>query len=290
MVDEHAGDQYLLSSVIDAALTPPFLTDRRVVVASDIGRFTADDFAGLVAYLADPMPSTDLVLTSSGGRLPKRFTDAWKKAGGQNIDVDPPTRARERQGWFDEQFAAAGLKLDAAAKARIIDVLGEDVGRLGGVLDALAASYSGRLGVAEVEPFLGQAGAVPPWELTDAIDRGDTAVALDRLQRLVVGGERHPLQIMSTLHGHYGRMLRLDGSGAEDETTAAQVLGLKSTFPAQKALAQLRRLGPTGVRRAVELLAAADLDLRGAVDWPAELVVELLVARLSKLGPAARRR
>jgi DNA polymerase-3 subunit delta len=59
--------------------------------------------------------------------------------------------------------------------------------------------------------------------------------------------------------------------------------GIKSAFPAKKALANYRRLGPASTRRAIELLAAADLDLRGAKDLEPELVMEVLVARLSKL-------
>jgi DNA polymerase-3 subunit delta len=39
------------------------------------------------------------------------------------------------------------------------------------------------------------------------------------------------------------------------------------------------------VRRAVGLLAAADLDLRGATDLDSEMVMEVLVARLSRLSP-----
>ena len=30
-------------------------------------------------------------------------------------------------------------------------------------------------------------------------------------------GERHPLQVMAILHGHYAKLLALDGSGAHDE-------------------------------------------------------------------------
>jgi DNA polymerase-3 subunit delta len=67
------------------------------------------------------------------------------------------------------------------------------------------------------------------------------------------------------------------------ENEAADVLGVKP-FPAKKALAQARRLGRAGLARAIELLAAADLDLRGASSWPEELVLEVLVARLSRLG------
>ena len=85
-------------------------------------------------------------------------------------------------------------------------------------------------------------------------------------------------------------MLRLDGAQAANEAAAAKLLGMTgSTFPARKALAQARRLGPSGVRRAISLLADADLALKGAIDWSGELVLEVLVARLSRLAPKAKR-
>ena len=64
----------------------------------------------------------------------------------------------------------------------------------------------------QVEPFLGESGDVPPWELTDAIDSGRIDVALEKLHRMLGSGGRHPLQIMATLQTHYLRMLRLDGA------------------------------------------------------------------------------
>jgi DNA polymerase-3 subunit delta len=94
---------------------------------------------------------------------------------------------------------------------------------------------------------------------------------------------------MAILHNHYVRMLRLDGAGVSDDRRAAEVLGLKSPFQARKALDGHRRLGQRGVTRAVALLAQADLDLRGAKDWPGEMVMEVLVARLARLAPAGRR-
>ena len=88
-------------------------------------------------------------------------------------------------------------------------------------------------------------GGVPPWDLTDALDRGETPTALRVLQRMMGGGERHPLQIMATLHSHYERILRLDGTEITNEKDAAAHLQMKgSTFPAKKALNQMRRLGP----------------------------------------------
>jgi DNA polymerase-3 subunit delta len=271
--------------LVDAAQTPPFLTDRRVVVGRDIEMFTkAAQVAPLVDYLADPLPSTSLVLVWSGGRIPKALTDAVSASGGVVVDTSP---GRKLAGWIDEQVAASGLRLDRDATDRLARWLGDDPQRLVGVLATLVGSFGqgARLGADDIEPFLGEAGGVPPWELTDALDKGDIAASLSKLHRMTEGGGRHALQIMATLQNHYGRMLMLDGAAVTGEKDAARVLGLKgSTFPARKALTQARKLGHDGVVRAVDLLAGADIDLRGGKAWPDDLVLEVLVARLARLA------
>ncbi len=286
MVDDFSGDDYELRAVVDAAQTMPFLTDKRVVVARDIGRFTTDDVSPLVAYLNDPLPSTDLVMVAGGGRMAKSLVDAAKKAGGTTTNTTPPTSKRDRSMWIEEQVAGAGMMLDSSALALIAGWMGEEPGRLSGVLETLQSTYGNdrKLSAGDVEPFLGDSGSVPPWDLTDAIDRGDTTAALSMLARII--SSRHPLQVMATLHSHYVRLLKLDGAEANTEQAVADVLGIKAGFPARKALDQYRRLSSGGVARAIDLLAQADLDLRGQRDLPEELVMEVLVARLSRLSPA----
>jgi DNA polymerase-3 subunit delta len=294
---------YSIGALVDAAQTPPFLTDRRVVVGRQASVFsTNDSVAPLVGYLADPLTTTVVILAwekgpRSGARLspvPKALADAVKGAGGAVVDTRPGT-GRQRTQWLDEHLAGVPLRLDAGAKARLYEHLGEEVSRLRIVLDTLLSAFGegARLGADDIEPYLGDAGDVAPWDLTDAIDRGDPQTALSVLARML-GAGRHPLQITASLHGHYQRMLRLDGSGASSEREAAEILGLKgSTFPARKALEQTRHLGPDRLHELVGLLADADLDLRGAKAWPPELVVEVLVARLAARTPktaAGRRR
>jgi hypothetical protein len=159
--------------------------------------------------------------------------------------------------------------------------------RLAGLFDTLRSAMGpgARVGLDDVHPHLGAGGGIPPWELTDAIERGDTARALETLHRVMGAGDRHPLQILATLHGHVVRIARLDGSGANDPDSAAAVLGLRpqQAFQARKALDTQRRWGSSSIGRAVGWLAAADVDLRGGTDWPPELVMEVLVARLSRL-------
>ena len=256
------------------------------MLARDVGRFTAEQVAPLVSYLADPLPSTDLVLVGGGGRLAKSLQDAVKRSGGVVHSTNPPTRAGDRQSWIVEQAAEEGVRLSPPAATAIAERLGEDVGRLDGLLATLAATFGGSrvLGVDDVAAFVGEAGGVPPWELTDAIDAGNTVLALETLARMTGAGGRHPLQLMAILHGHYARLARLDGVDASSEAQVADVLGIKPGYPARKALSQYRRLGGSGVQRAIDLLATADLDLRGARELPDDIVMEILVARLSKLS------
>ena len=284
MVDEFDGDEYELRHVVDAAQTPSFLTDKRVIVARDVGRFAAADLAPLLTYLADPFDSCDLVLVVNGGAVPKKLGDAVKVVG-TVVNTSPPSRPKDRQEWISEHIASAGLRIKPDAAAQLGQWLGEDAGRLDGILATLTSTYGSdhAFTFADIEPFLGEAGGVPPWDFTDAIDAGNTSKALTLLRRMMHGGERHPLQIMAVLHSNYVSLAKLDGAEARTEADAMAATGIKSPFPAKKALQTYNRLGPASTKRAIELLAQADLDLRGAKDLEPELVMEVLVARLSKL-------
>lgn len=282
----HAADDHGMGALLDACLTPPFLTDRRIVLARNAGVLNADEGARVIQYLDDPLDTTALVLVGGGGTVPQKLVAAVK-AKGEIVEAGLPRQARDRTTWIVDKLKKAPVKLDNRAAQRLGEHLGEDLGRLNGILEVLRTAYGegATVGVEQLEPFLGEAGGVAPWDLTDAIDKGDAPTALDLLHRLVQGGDRHPLVVMATLHRHYGQMLRLDGSGARDEKQAAQVLGLKgSTFPAKKALTSARRLGSSKIRRAIALLAEADLDLRGQKNWSEELVMEVLIARLCQLS------
>lgn len=281
--DDEAADP--LVGLVEAAQTPPLLTDLRVVLGRVVDKRERNDQVGpLLEYLADPLPSTRLVLEWRTGKVPKALLDAITRAGGEQIDTSPGRKVAD---WVQSHLAEADLKVDGDARQRLVTWVGDEPSRLLGLIDLLQSTYgpAARLGVAEIEPFLGDDGGVPPWDLTDAIDRGDRTTALELLQRMIGQGERHPFQVLATLHSHFARILRLDGAEVATEKQAADLLGIQgSTFPAKKALAQARKLGHDRIVRIIALLAEADLDLRGGKAWPDGLVLEVLVARLVTLS------
>jgi DNA polymerase III delta subunit len=158
------------------------------------------------------------------------------------------------------------------------------------VLATLAAAYGEGASVTadELEPFLGATGAVPEWDLTDAIALGDAARALDVLHRLIGPGGRAAPAVVFTLQRHYLRLLRLDGAGVRTKEDAASVLSI-GPYPAGKLLTSCSSLGSERIRQAVEWIARADADVKGQSALETLTVLEILVARLARQHRGAGR-
>jgi DNA polymerase-3 subunit delta len=293
-LEDHGADDVDLAAVADGCATAPFLVDRRVVVVRDVGRFSTEELAPILAYLEDPLPSTALVLVGGGGRTAAKLAAAAKEKGRLvATDVD----RGKASSWVHDRIRRAGLTLDPGAESAVAAHLGEDVGRLVPLLSVLEAVYGtgARLGLEDVEPYLGEAGSVTPWAFTDAIDSGDTSEALQLLHRLLEGGDRHPLVVLAILHRHVSALMRIDDPSIGSEAEAARAMGIqpgRSTYPAKKALRSAQQWGSANIAEAICLLSDAEVDLKGASAWPGTTVLEVLVARLCRLArarPAARR-
>lgn len=294
VVDLFSGDDYDVADAVMAATAVSMFGDR-VIVMRHASRFNVEALGPLVAYASDPNPTSQLLVVwdkplASGAHahsVPKKLSDAVKACGGRVVDTGVAQTAKGRQSWLDERMAAASVSLTPAAKQVVIERLGEDVSRLGALLRLLESTFpdGAKLEPRDVEPFVGEAGSVPPWELTDAIDSGDVGGAVNKVRRMMHAGQRHPLQLMASLQTHFQRMLKLDGAAVRSEKDAADLLGMKgSTFPAKKAMNQARSLGSARVSRAIVLLASADVDLRGRSALTPEATMEVLVARLAQLS------
>jgi len=289
----------VVAAAVNAAQSPPFMTARRVVVLRAVGNLLAGEVGPLVACLGDLLDTTDLVFVSGGGTVPPALSKAWKEAGASEHGV-----ARTKgEDVLHAALGEVGVTLRPDAARAILDRVGGEVGRIPGIVELLGSAFGpgSTLSADDVAPYLGEAGGVPPYELTKAIEAGDVAGALEVLHRVLTatGPQQpkpmHPLQVLAMLHNNVRRTARLDAPDVRSVDDAIAALGGKvKEYPARKALAQARRLGPEGIREAYAAIAQADLDLKGARAIPEDAVMEVLVARLAALnarsgGQATRR-
>lgn len=273
-----------LAAALDGARTPPFGTSKRIVVVRTDEALRASEAQMVAGYLADPEPTTVLVLEAVG-RQPAELAKALKAAGAETVGEVPARDATAAV--LRDQAAAAGITFDRAAASLVGRVFGEDAGRVPALVDLLVSTYGTgtSLGVDDVSPYLGDEGTVPVFELTKAIDAGDVPEALAVLQRLTTGMSMHPLQVMAVLHNHFRRILRLDDAAVSNERDAVEALGGKvHAYPAKLAWQRARSLGTDGIRRAFALLARADRDLRGGSGAPDDALVAVLATELAMLS------
>jgi len=258
----------------------------------EVGALSAAAAESIVPFVVQPADAIALVLVAGGGRIPGALEKALKVA-----DVPTVSPESERTDTvLRSEARRVGIDLNAEASKLVAAHLGEDAGRVVELVSLLRGAFGpdATLGVDDIEPYLGDAGGVPRYELTNAIDRGDTAGALGALHRLLSATSSreprplHPMQVIATLIPHYQRMLRLDDPAIRTEQDAVAALGGKvKSYPARRALEAAQRHGTDGLREALGHLARAELDLRGATGASDETVIEVLVARLASL---ARRR
>jgi DNA polymerase-3 subunit delta len=283
----------MVTAIVNAAQSPPFMTSKRIVVVRDYEQLNAEEAAPIAAVLADALDTTVFVFVAGGGRAPKSLADALKDSRVAGPDSEKTVDV------LSAELARAEITMDKDAARITAERLGDDAGRAASLVEVLGATFGpgATLGAAEVEPYLGEAGSVPVFQLTNAIEEGKVAAALSILDRLLhVTSARqpkpmHPLQVLGLLQSRYRKLLRVDDPSIQTTKDAHAALGGKgSTYPAQKALEATRALGTDGLRRAIDSLHQADLDLKGASAMPEDAVLEVLVARLAALHSRSRGR
>lgn len=285
-LEDYEGDDVDLAAVADACSTPPLLSARRIVVVRSVGRYNTEEVMPLLSYLDDPLPTTALVLAGGGGQVAPKLLAAARAKGAV---VGTTVESRQAGEWLAGRLHKASVRFDHDAQELLRHHLGEDVSEIVPLLGLLEAAYGpgAKLGADEVEVYLGKPGSVTPWAFTDAIDAGDSKLALELLRRMLEAGGRHPLVVISILHRHVAGLMRVDGPSISTEADAAKAIGIapgRSTFPARKALRAASQWGSANIAEAVGLVSDAEVDLKGASAWPEIAVLEVLVARLCRLA------
>jgi DNA polymerase-3 subunit delta len=290
--EDVAGAAPIVAAVVNAAQSPPFMTTKRIVVVRDYEALPADAVAPIVTVLGDLLDTTDVVFVAgAGGRVVKALADALSDANVRGGTAEKLTDVLQRE------LDRAGLSLRGDAARVVLAHLGDDAGRIGAQVDLWASTFGAgaHLEVDDVTPYLNDVGSVRPFELTNRIEEGDVAGALEVLHRLlsVTSATQpkpmHPLQVLGILAGRYRKLARLDTDAVTTVDDAHRVWGGKSSYPAKKALEATRGLGSEGFARAFAELHRADVGIKGATGLPEGAVLEITVARLANLHRGASR-
>lgn len=267
--------------ILSVARTLPMMARRRLVLVRDLDDLSADQLAGLLDYVAAPVPETCLCLVAEKPDQRTRFFLGVKKHG--LVVKLEPLSDRQLPGFIKAEAKRQKVKLQPGAAERIAQEVGADLGQLCDALDRLAnyVAADAAIGIQDVEEVVATTRQHTVFELIDAVGAGDRSQALGLLAGILAA--REPALRLLALLLRQVRLLwmaRELGRGSPGELAAA--LGVPP-FLVGKLQDQARQLSPPRLRDMHEQIFQADRALKSSkIDE--QRLMEGLVLRLCSRG------
>ena len=247
-------------AVIAAANTLPFASERRLVVVTDVQKMNAAAQAQLAAYVADPSPSTCLVLVASKLRKDSKLLKAVAAIGGA-AEYKAPKR-HEYPGWVVEHFASRGRTLTRDGAETLVRSVGRDLRRLETETEKIISFVGDRTQISreDVVSVVAETAPVSVFEFLDAVGARECGRALELLDDLIRGGEEvHGIHAMTMRHLRTLTSVNaLLGRGADTGTMMREV-GM-ADWQLRNVTPQARRFEPGELSAA--LREAAEIEAR----------------------------
>ena len=253
----------------------------RLVVVEGVETWRAGDVESVAAYLADSSPGAVLALWAHDTPKSSALADLAGKHG-RVLAFDVP-RPRSPSAWVAGEFKRLSIEVDADAARALVDIVGDDVLTLSSEIEKIATWAAGRpVGIREVEAMAVPAREVEAWAVTDAWGARDLSAALAACEASL--DQREPFSIAVSLASHVARvraaqLLAEEGLGTRE---IAKRLGLRSEFPARKAVSHSENYSRDELDAAIVRLAELDAAIKGASRLSAELELERALADVTR--------
>jgi DNA polymerase-3 subunit delta len=271
-----------LKSVVDSLLTVSMWSPRQLVLVEDADEFVSSFREGLEAYLDRPAKKSVLILDVKSWPASTRLA---KKVVAVGLPLEcGELKAAPLLAWVAKNCQRRhGKKIDRQAAQTLVDLAGPELG----LLDQELAKLSAYVGAAPaidtgaVERLVGGWRMETTWKMLDAVRDGQTATALELLDKLLTAGD-HPLKLL----GGVNAVFRPIAKGTELSRLGmplpeALAAGGVKPFVVQAVVPYLKRISRRRAEQIFQWLLAADLDLKGASSLPERMIAERLLLQLA---------
>lgn len=266
--------------------SPSLFSPATAVVLTDLQDLPDAPAQELLTYVSAPADEIVVILVHSGGNKGKSLLDKLRKQSAvSEVKVSAPGNERDFVDWIRTEARDLGRSMDEQAANLLLASVGKDLRSLAGAVDQLVATVdpTEKLSAAVVGRYFGGRADVRGYEIADAAIDGRLALALERTRWAEESNVPAVLVTAAVASGlRQLAALATAPSGLRDNELAALV-GVPP-FKVRSIRQQLRHWDSAGVRKAIEIVAQADLDVKGGAA-NAAYAIERMV-----LGVAAQRR
>lgn len=249
-----------------------------VAVIRDLGSLPAELFDALLALVADPPDDVALVLVHAGGQKGRGLVDKVKKTKPEIID-NPALKPKDLLRFVGDEAKAARIRISPDATRFLIDAVGHDLRALAAAVSQLAADRGSEEGIDTelVRRYFGGRAEVTSFAVTDEVLSGNTIPALEQLRWALSTGVAPVLVTSALAAGLRGLgKLQANRTGMGDNDLARDI-GVPP-WKIRTMRQQLRGWDQRGLATAIQHVARADADVKGAADGPEYALERCLLA------------
>jgi len=243
-------------------LTPSLFEERRVLVlraAQDLGKEVAAEFT---SYLAAPLEDVHLVVVHAGGSKGKSLLATLTAANPRRVEAPRLTKFGERRDFVRRELRADGRPVDEDAVGLLLEAVGSDLRELASAAGQLLADTDGPITVDVVARYYRGRAESSGFAVADRAVDGDLAGALE-LARWGASTGLAPVLVTSALASTLRSVALVASAGRVPAGQLANQLGMPA-WKAEKTQRQSRGWRPAGLAAALQAVAMADADVKGA--------------------------
>jgi DNA polymerase-3 subunit delta len=254
---------------ISDALAPSLFSERRALIIKDLQDLPEESRDEITRYLDAPDELTTLIFVHKGGVKGKALLDAIKKAKPEIISCEPLKKEAEKEEFVKSLFLDSGRKATAGAIAALVGALGSDMRELQAAVSqiCLDAQAGKTIDEAIVDKFHQGRVETTGFDVADATLDGNLPGALVALRSALETGT-DPVMITSAIASNLRSLAKVSGvnRGARSFEVAGE-LGM-APWQIDKARRQLAGWSPRSIAKAVQAIALADAQVKGASSDP----------------------
>jgi DNA polymerase-3 subunit delta len=267
---------------LDEVLTPSLFGDRRVVVLRSAQDLLKEVTPELTSYVGDPLPEVSLVVVHAGGQKGKALLTSLAGAKPRRVDVPKLNKYGDRRDFARRELRADGRTVEEEALGLLLESVGTDLRELASAAGQLLADTSGPVTVEIVQRYHRGRADSSGFTVADRAVDGDLAGALE-LARWGASTGLAPVLVTSALASTLRSMAMVASSAGVPAGQLATQLGMPS-WKVDKCRRQVRGWRPEGLSAAVQAVARADADVKGAAADPAYAVERTLLQVVQARG------
>ncbi|MCU1600540.1 MAG: hypothetical protein JWO22_1249 [Frankiales bacterium] len=268
------------------ALSPSLFGDEKVIVLRAAQDLVKEVAAEVLAYVADPVPEILLVVQHAGGAKGKATVTSLAAAGARRVECPKIAKAGERKDFVRGELRADKRQVAEEAVTALLDAVGNDLRELAAAASQLLSDTEGPITEEVVGRYHRGRAEASGFTIADRAVDGDLAGALE-LVRWGQATGLAPVLVTSALASTLRSVALVASAGRQPAHVLAGQLGMPP-WKVEKTQRQARAWRPDGLSSALQAVAKADGEVKGAGSDAGYAVERALLAVVSARGGGGR--